>query len=252
MVFEKFKDQFHQSWWNKIQTFIESKECDEIYRFLKEESKRGIRITPDSSLTFRAFKETPLDEVKLLMLGYCPYHQIYNGVPIADGLAFSCSVTNKLQPSLITMYDGLENALNNGLNLEYYRNPDLTYLAKQGVLLLNSSLTCAKDKAGSHQSLWEPFTKYVLENIMAYTGIPILFIGKDASMYKRYVTPLTHGQMFEVEHPSFAARNQQLWNVGTTFQKINKVIESNKKSPIEWLCSQERAEKIIKLDFLPF
>ena len=252
MNFELFKSQFHNSWWDKIEPFISSKDCDEIYVFLKSESKRGISITPNSKVTFRTFLETPFDEVKCILLGFCPYANFYNNSPIADGIGFSCSITGKLQPSLEYMYKGWEEALYNGLNLEYHKNPDLLYLQKQGVLLLNSSLTCAKDKPGSHQEIWKPFTQYLFEKVFIYTGIPIVLIGKDAQYFERYITPLTHGQVFKVEHPSFAARNQQTWNINTTFQKLNKVIESNGKYPIEWLVTRERAKQIVELGFLPF
>lgn len=252
MQWDKFKDQFHESWWSKIKPFIESSECDQIYAKLKEMSKRGVQIAPLSNLTFRAFKETPFEEVKVILLGFCPYATFYQGSPIADGLAFSCSVTNKIQPSLETMYNGWEESLYNGLNLDYYKNPDLLYLSKQGVLLLNSSLTVSKDKPGSHNELWKPFTKYLLEKVFAYTDIPIVIIGKDAKFYERYITPITHGQSFYVEHPSFAARNQSSWDIGNTFQKVNSVIKANGHYPVDWLVSKEEAQRIIDLDFLPF
>lgn len=87
MLWDKFKDQFHESYWGKIKPFIESKECDEIYRQLKDLSQRGRKIAPISSLTFRAFKETPLDEIKVILMGFCPYHTFTYGVtPVADGL----------------------------------------------------------------------------------------------------------------------------------------------------------------------
>jgi len=59
MIWEKFKDQFHESWHAKMQSFIESEECDKIYAHLKERSKKGHKIAPLSSNTFRAFRETP-------------------------------------------------------------------------------------------------------------------------------------------------------------------------------------------------
>lgn len=238
MQFEKFKDQFHDSWWSKIKPFIESKECDKIYEYLKFEGKRGVRIVPDSSNTFRAFKETPLNEIKAVLLGYCPYHTISkDGIPAADGLAMSCSLTGKLQPSLELFYQGIEDDLYSGLNLNYEKNPDLTYLAKDGVLLLNSSLTTEFMKPGKHQSIWEPFTKYVIEECLAYTGIPIVLIGKDAQYYERYMTPLTHGVIFKVEHMAFAARENRAWDHKNIFSKINTILRQNngKEFEVDWL-----------------
>jgi len=236
MVFEKFKEYFHESWHPKIQPFIESKECDQIYTFLKNESRRGKKIAPSSLLTYRAFLETPLTELKAVLLSYCPYHTFLNGAPVADGLAFSCGVTNKQQPSLTKFIEGIENDVYNGLNLNYYKDmADLTYLAKEGILLWNSALTVEKDKAGSHQELWEPFTKYVLENCLAYTGVPIVFIGKDAQKFEKSVSPLTHGHIFKIEHPSFAARNQQAWDTKGTFLKVTRIVKENTGKEIDWL-----------------
>ncbi len=238
MIWEAFKNQFHESWWGKIKPFIESKECDVLYAKLKELSRRGKGIAPASAVTFRAFLETPLTELKVVILSYCPYHTYSQGAPVADGLAFSCSVTGKLQPSLEMFYKGLENDLYEGMNLNYLKNPDLTYMAHEGVLLWNAALTVEKDKAGSHQEIWEPFTKYVLENILAYTGIPIIFVGKDAAKYKKYVTPLTHGHIFEIEHPAYAARLQQDWTTNGVFKKVSRIVKQNNGYEIDWLAEK--------------
>ena len=248
MNWYNFEEFFDSSWEKKIKPFIESKECDEIYAELKQRSREGRRIAPLSNLTFKAFKDTPLDEIKVILLSYCPYHSFYNGSPVADGLAFSCSITNKLQPSLEAFYRGLEVELYDGLNLEYYKSPDLYYLANQGVLLLNAALTVEKDKAGSHQKIWEPFTKYLIENVFAYTGIPIVLIGKDAQYYERYMTPLTHGHIFKIEHPSYAARIQQDWDTKGVFKKITTIVKQNNGYDIKWLCTQEEIESLT----LPF
>jgi len=243
MQWEKFKDQFHPSYHNKIKPFIESEKCDKIYSFLKQESRRGVKIAPLSNLAFRCFKETPLNEIKVIICGFCPYHTFVAGSPVADGLAMSCSVTGKLQPSLTAWYQGLENDLYEGLNLNYIQNPDLLYLAKQGVLLFNSSLTVAKDKAGSHQELWSEFTKYFFEEVVGYTGIPVIFLGNEAAQYQRYITPFTH--TFKVKHPAFYARMQQPFDTEGVIEKVNRIILENNSYKIKWLCSQEEIDNIL-------
>lgn len=245
MIWEKFKDQFHPSWWNKVKPFIESEKCDKIYEFLKKEGKRGKKIAPSFMHTYRAFLETPLNDIKVVLLSYCPYHTFINGIPVADGLAFSCGITGKMQPSLDVFFTGLENDLCNGMNLNYIRNPDLTYLAKDGVLLWNVALTVEQNKAGSHQDVWEPFTKYVLEECLAYTGIPVVFIGKDAAKYKKYVSPLTHGHIFEIEHPAYAARINADWDTKRVFTKINSLVKENNGYTINWFNEQKDDENIV-------
>ena len=162
MNFEKFKELFHESWHNKIQPFIESEECDAIYKFLKAESQRGKKIAPLSSNVYRCFAETPLDDVKVVLLGMCPYHTLKHNAPVADGLLMGCRNTMELQPSLKQFYDAIERELYNGLAVMAYKDPDVTYLAKRGVLMLNAALTTEINKAGSHIELWEPFTKIYL------------------------------------------------------------------------------------------
>jgi len=233
MKWELFKDKFHESWHAKMRPFIESDECDAIYEFLKKESKRGKNIAPLSSVTYRCFQETPLDELKVVMVGMCPYHTFYNGEPVADGLLMGCSVTGRLQPSLEKFYDGVEKELYDGLSLNHVKNPDVSYLAKQGVLMYNAALTTEMNKAGSHIELWEPFTKYVLEEIVTPTGVPVIFLGKDASKYEKYTSPFSWN--FVLTHPASAAYKQSDWNTEGVFTKVNKVLKDNNNFHIEWL-----------------
>ena len=93
MKWELFKEHFHESWHSKMQPFIESEACDNIYKYLKAESRRGKRIAPLSSVMYRCFKETSLDDLKVVMMGMCPYHTFKYDEPVADGLLMGCSVT---------------------------------------------------------------------------------------------------------------------------------------------------------------
>ena len=233
MKWELFKDQFHESWHAKMQPFIESEACDNIYKYLKAESKRGKKIAPLSSAVYRCFRETPLDELRIVMIGMCPYHTFSNNAPVADGLLMGCSVTGRMQPSLEKFYDGVEKELYDGLNLNYVKNPDVQYLAKQGVLMYNAALTTEMNKAGSHIELWEPFTKYVLEEIVTPTGVPVIFLGKDASKYEKYTGPFSWN--FVLTHPASAAYKQSDWNTEGVFTKVNKVLKDNNNFHIEWL-----------------
>ena len=203
MNWTNFKSQFHPSWHAKMRPFIESEQCDKIYAFLKAESKRGKRVAPLSNNVWRCFFETPLDEVKVVLVGLCPYHTLRDDAPVADGLLMGCSVTGKLQPTLEQFYTGIEKELYNGLNLNYRPTPDVTYLSAQGVLMLNAALTTEINKAGSHLDIWEPFMKYLFEEVINYLGVPILFLGKDAARYKKYTGIFAH--VFELSHPASAA-----------------------------------------------
>lgn len=233
MNWEKFKENFHESWHGKMQPFIESEQCDKIYEYLKKESARGKKIAPLSTNVYRCFKETPLDELKVVLMGMCPYHTLYNGSPVADGLLMGCTATGKLQPSLEQFYHGIETELYNGLNLDMIKNPDVSYLAKQGVLMLNAALTTEINKAGSHIAIWEPFIKYLYEEVINDTDVPTVFLGKDAAKNRRYCKPFTW--QFELSHPASASYRGVDWNTDGVFEKVNKIIWENNKDTIAWL-----------------
>ena len=239
MNWDKFSEFFHESWHPKIRTFIESEDCDKIYEFLKKESKRGRKIAPLSFDVFRAFKETSLDNLKVVLMGMCPYHTIRkdmkfpSGVIVADGLLMGCSHTGTIQPSLDQFYNAVEKDVYNGLNLKYVKTPDVSYLAHQGVLMLNAALTTEINKAGSHITLWQPFTEYLFTEVLSITQVPIVFLGKDASKYKRFVAPFTW--TFTLSHPASAAYSNTEWSTEGTFTKVNKILKDNNNYEIQWL-----------------
>jgi uracil DNA glycosylase len=213
MQWEKFADQFDESWHYKMKPFIESEACDAIYEFLKKEAKRGKKIAPLSSNTFRAFKETKFTDVKVIMIGMCPYHTFKNNEPIADGLLMGCSTTGYPQPSLDNFYNALEKEFHDGLNLKMIKNPDVTYLANQGVLMLNAALT--------------------VENVLDTTGAPIIFLGKDAAKYERYVAPFTW--TFTLSHPASASYKNTDWDTEGVFKKVSEIVKQNNNLEIDWL-----------------
>lgn len=234
MKWEKFQHQFHESWHHKIRPFIESEECDKIYEFLKKESKRGKKIAPLSSNVFRAFRETKLTDVIAVMIGMCPYHTFKNDEPVADGLLMGCSSTGYPQPSLDNFYKALEKELYDGLNLMMKKDPDVTYLARQGILMLNASLTTEMNKAGSHSEIWEPFTKYLLENVLdTMSGTPFIFLGKDAARYERYLPPFTWS--FTLSHPASASYRQTEWDSEGVFKKVSEIVKQNNGIDIQWI-----------------
>jgi uracil-DNA glycosylase len=233
MDWNKFSSQFHKSWHAKMRPFIESEQCDKIYAFLKAESKRGKRVAPLSMHVWRCFLETPLDEIKVVMVGLCPYHTLKNDAPVADGLLFGCSITGQVQPSLDQFYRAMEKEFYDGLNLSIIENPDVSFLAHQGVLMINAALTTEINKAGSHLDIWEPFMKYLFEEVINYLGVPIVFLGKDAARYKKYTGIFAH--VFELSHPASAAYKGSEWDTEGTFSKIDVLLEENNGFGVQWL-----------------
>jgi uracil-DNA glycosylase len=222
------------SWAPKIKPFFNNGGFDPIYAKLKEDSKRGKVILPPSNLTFRAFQETHYDNLKVVFLLQDPYPWVKEGKVVADGIAMSCSTTNKPQPSLDLFYNGIEDDLYNGLNLHMERNNDLGYLCRQGIMLLNTSLTVEKDKPSSHKEIWKDFTKYFLEEIFqSNSGIIFVMCGKESQQFSRYINPLQH-YIFEVEHPAAAAHQSREWKHDKVFSKINTILKQNNNSQVIW------------------
>lgn len=233
MIWDNFKDMFHESWHDKMKPFIESEECDKIYAFLKSESKRGKMIAPLSSNVFRCFKETPFNEMKVIIVGMCPYHVMRNGSPVADGLLMGCSTTGVMQPSLEQFYGGIERELYNGLALNRVKDPDVSYLAHQGVLMYNAALTTEINKAGSHLELWDAFNDYLFTNVFAFSGIPTIFLGKEAAKVSRYLTGFDW--QFPISHPASASYKNSEWSTEGVFTKVNTLIKENNGYKIDWL-----------------
>ncbi len=233
MNWDKFKEQFHESWHIKMRPFIESSACDKIYEFLKKESKRGKKIAPLSHNVFRAFKETSLDDLKVVLMGMCPYHTYKDGEPVADGLLMGCTSTGYLQPSLLQFYKGLEVDLYKGLSLNAPKSPDVSYLANQGVLMLNAALTTEMNKAGSHIAIWEPFTVYLMEEVLATSGAIYIFLGRDAAKYERHVPPMSWS--FTLPHPASASYREAEWETDGVFSKVNGILKQNNGFEIDWL-----------------
>lgn len=233
MNWQNFKHQFHPSWHAKMRPFIESEECDKIYAYLKAESKRGKRVAPLSMHVWRCFFETPLTDLKVVMVGMAPYHTLKNDAPVADGLLMGCSITGQLQPTLEQYYSAVEKEFYNGLNLGMIKDPDVSYLAQQGVLMLNASLTVEINKAGSHMDIWEPFIKYLFEEVINHLGVPIIFLGKDAAKYKKYTGIFTH--VFELSHPASAAYKNSEWDTEGVFSKVDILLEETNGFTVQWL-----------------
>jgi len=233
MIWETFKDKFHESWHPKIKPFIESQECDKIYEFLKSESKRGKKIAPLSINTYRCFLETPYDQIKVIMVGMCPYHNFRDDLPVADGLLMGCSITRYVQPSLEKFYRGIEIDLFNGLQVNHSGTPDVSYLAKQGVLMLNIALTVEANKPGSHTEIWEPFMKYLFQEVFDVIRVPVIFLGKEAANIEKYVDPFTW--VFKVSHPASAAYSGTEWNPEGVFKKVQKIMFDMNAHQVNWL-----------------
>ncbi len=170
-----------------------------LVRFLHEEKAAGKRIFPPGSQIFRAFDLTPLDKVKVVILGQDPYH----GAGQAHGLSFSVPDGVPAPPSLKNIFKEIETDL--GIRMSGY--PNLEKWARQGVLMLNAVLTVRSGEAASHSKAgWEQFTDAVIKCISDRSeGVVFLLWGSFARSKRELVDASRH-YVLEAAHPSPLAR----------------------------------------------
>lgn len=226
-------------WWPKIKPFFFQGGFDSIFAKLKQDSARGKKILPSSENVFRAFKECSIDDVRLILVGACPYHSMKDNIIIADGLCLSCGNTNYPQPSLDYFLSSIEKELYDGLCIPCNRKFDLSYLSqKEGVLLLNAGLTVEHMKPMSHNLLWESFMKYLFQNVFDTLGVPIVLMGNDAQKLEKYISPFS--TILRVSHPASAAyKNEDYWDSKGIFKEINKILEYKHGRGINWFDESE-------------
>lgn len=208
---------------------------------IKEEEARGIfapirqflekayeekTIYPARENIFRALEMTPLDKVKVVILGQDPYH----GPNQAQGFSFSVPADEKIPPSLKNIYKEIADEYHRPVN----RTGDLSDWASQGVLLLNSILTVEQGKPMSHASLgWQEFTDDILK-VLNEQNQPIVFMlwGAQARKAKRFLNNPNH-LILESVHPSPLSASRGFLGSGQ-FKKANEFLESKGVSGIDW------------------
>lgn len=241
--YETFKDKMGV-WAPKFKKFIEGKEMWEIYQKIKEDASRET-IVPSSSDTFRAFKTIDPKNLKVVFFLMDPYPRKYpNGEFQATGIAMDCSngPDGKLQPSLVNFYDGISKEM--GYKVKY--DPSLTYLHEQGVMMLNTDLTCKLNKTASHEKLWEPFMRYFLEEVVGGDNhIVYVLCGQSSLRMERYINPFC--KVFKVSHPAAASHTHTDWDSKGIFEKVNNVIWGANRFHIYW-----DKQKWIESQELPF
>lgn len=218
-------------WAGKLKGFVQSSDFDKILDTLYKLREDGKRFTPPLKQVFRAFEECPIDKLKVIMIGQDPYPHF----GVADGLAFSCSNTGKAQPSLLKMFENIDNTVYTSEFPPKEHDVNLTRWANQGVLLLNTALTCQVDKVGSHYSVWHEFIMYTLD-ILNFTDTGLIFVlmGKQAQELEGMIGE--HHHIIKVSHPASAAYTKTTWDCGNLFNACNTIIEgqNGKEFRIIW------------------
>ncbi|MDY4848735.1 MAG: uracil-DNA glycosylase [Bacilli bacterium] len=214
--------------WKEFFNDIQNKEyCISLHKFLDHEYQ-NYTIFPPRKLLFNAFDLTPLKKVKIVIIGQDPYHEINQ----AMGLSFSVPKNIKVPPSLINIFKEIKNEYHCEMD---FQNGDLTYLAKQGVLLLNSLLSVREHLPLSHNiKEYDLFFKDVL-TVLDHQYQPMVFLlwGGPARKYKKYLHNPDH-LILECAHPSPLSANRGGWFNNNHFIKANEYLEQKHVSKIEW------------------
>ena len=214
--------------WNEFFKQIQGEEfCESLNKFLNKEYQDYV-CYPPRELLFNAFRLTPLDKVKVVIVGQDPYHEPEQ----AMGLSFSVPQGVKVPPSLINIYKEIALEYNCQMNMS---SGDLTYLAKQGVLLLNSILSVRAHQALSHNiNEYREFLSRVLE-VLDHQKQPIVFLlwGGPARKLKAYLHNPDH-LILECIHPSPLAANHGGWFGNNHFKKANDYLVNHRSAPINW------------------
>ena len=214
-----------KSWKNALAGEFEKAYFASLVRFLHHEKAVGKKIFPPGSQIFKAFELTPLDKLKVVILGQDPYH----GPGQAHGLSFSVPADMPAPPSLKNIFKEIESDL--GVKMSGY--PNLEKWASQGVLLLNAVLTVQSGAAASHSKIgWEEFTdaviKYISDNC---EGVIFLLWGNFARGKSALIDHSRH-HVLEAAHPSPLARGAFFGC--RHFSQANALLESQGKTPIDW------------------
>lgn len=212
-------------WDEVLKDLFKSENYENIREFLKSEYSLHT-IYPSMYDIFNAFKITPYKSIKAVILGQDPYHEPGQ----AHGLCFSVKEGTKLPPSLVNIYKELYS----DLGIEPSESGDLTAWAKQGVLLLNTTLTVRRGVANSHSKCgWTEFTDEVIKKISEREK-PVVFIlwGGNARA-KKSLIDLSRHFVIESAHPSPLSCYNGFFG-SKPFSRTNEYLKSIGETPIDW------------------
>jgi uracil-DNA glycosylase len=222
----------HPSWQTVLQSEFDKPYFENLVAKVKSEYATTT-VFPLPQNIFRAFDLVPFDAVRVVILGQDPYHT----PQVADGLAFSTNLGNKLPPSLQNVYKEITSEFGQQ-KIENTKNPDLTRWANQGVLLLNTCLTVRQGEANSHSKYgWSSFTDRVIEVVASQNHNTVFVLwGANARAKKKIIEPfevINNLLVLESAHPSpLSAHNGFFGN--NHFQLCNQFLEKNSLAPIDW------------------
>lgn len=215
-----------EGWKAKLWPEFQKEYFQNLKDFLSAE-KAHYTIYPKGSEIFAAFDNTPPDKVRVVIIGQDPYH----GEGQAHGLCFSVNEGIPHPPSLVNIFK----ELSDDLGVPYPKSGSLMKWARQGVLLLNATLTVRAHQAGSHQNKgWETFTNAVIECVSRESEhVVFLLWGRYAQEKERLIDTGRH-VVLKSGHPSPMSANRGLWFGNRHFSRTNSILRSWNYPEIDW------------------
>ena len=222
--------------WSKVTDLTEAD------RILRKLSASPHTICPQLKDIFKAFTLCPLNNLRCVLIGQDPYPTLKTTVldgspikiPVATGLAFANSsntLDSQLSPSLEVLKESVINYTIPHRTINF--DPSLEKWEAQGVLLLNSALSCEVGRVGSHTLLWRPFIKSLLTNLSKYhTGLVYVLMGTVAQSFEPYINK-QFNHVVHIRHPSWYARQKQRMP-SDIWQEINSILIGQNGYGIEW------------------
>ena len=214
------------SWKNMLLEEFNKDYMQELKSFLLARYLAGKTIYPKKSQIFNALNTTSFESVKVVLLGQDPYHGPFQ----AHGLSFSVNKGIALPPSLKNIFQELKD----DLGIENSQHGDLSTWAKQGVFLLNSTLTVERGKPGSHQNRgWERFTDVIIQKLNDEKNhLVFLLWGSYAARKGQFIDRSKH-LVIATPHPSPFSAHRGFFG-SRPFSKINSYLEQHHQKPIDW------------------
>ncbi len=221
----KIEPIIEESWKSVLMEGFNADYFQKLKDFIIDEKKNHI-VYPPGTLIFNAFNLTPFDKVKVVIIGQDPYH----GIAQAHGLCFSVPDGIKPPPSLVNIFKELKS----DLGIETPKHGNLEKWAKQGVLLLNATLTVRANTAGSHQNRgWEVFTDTAISELSEKRdGLIFLLWGKYAQAKEMLIDPSRH-YILKASHPSPFSSYRGFFGC-RHFSRTNEILVQMKQTEIDW------------------
>ena len=219
-------NRIHESWRQQLQQEFKQTYFLSLLDFIEREYAEST-CYPQQNQIFASFNKAPFEATKVVIIGQDPYH----GPNQANGLCFSVKEGMAHPPSLKNIFKEIEN----DLELPYPENGNLDRWARQGVLLLNATLTVRAHEPGSHQKQgWEQFTDAVIRKLSnERENVVFLLWGGFAKRKAKLINTKKH-HVLSTGHPSPLSANRGYWFGNKHFSKTNSILSGLKRKPINW------------------